>query len=236
MDKKETKLAEGLLGYSSMFIKSLPINKQEFISSLSAIKDEMFSVVMIGKGEWNKSRAVNVSKTMSDDMWTFVLKGLEREIQKSQAEEQMKNILLGKIREKYPNTDVYIRELVCWYKNSYGIKVYIFGFPYLFEFEGTLIELADELCAIIKWDEEKEVACPFCKHSKPKHSWYETPNCVCGADIVIENSRPNDLHDIMKEVGGIRIIPKNENKEDWAIWFLNKEANEKFDKIIEKEK
>lgn len=124
----------------------------------------------------------------------------------------------------YFNDNIYVEliEFVLYNINLFGIKIRIYEDMYLFEYNGTIDELIEDLDKNVKMKDDDFGECPFCKNRKRYIDWYECDICdSCGSYIIKEVAKPNNLLYLMKEYNGKEIITK-ENKY-FKIWFISKE-------------
>ncbi|MCK9415477.1 hypothetical protein M0Q97_02315 [Candidatus Dojkabacteria bacterium] len=133
----------------------------------------------------------------------------------------------------YFNDNIYVEliEFVLYNINLFGIKIRIYENTYLFEYNGTIDDLLENLDEKVEEKKRDFGKCPFCENEKLYIDWYKCDICDnCGSNVIRENSKPNNLLYLIKECGGKEIIT-NENK-DFKIWFIPKE-NEHILKELE---
>ena len=143
-------------------------------------------------------------------------------------EEKIIKALTESLAKSYPDEFFVIDSLAIYDKNLYGIKIYINEKGFLFDFDGSIKELTKYLGDMIEESSGNILECPFCKKSMQKFLWSEIDKCECGATIIHEKVRPNDLKFRIKEAGGIQAIAELDDENDWGIWFLNEESEKKL--------
>lgn len=121
--------------------------------------------------------------------------------------------------------DIMLIDFAVYSKNYFGIKVQVLDNVYLFDFDGTVNELAKELIYDYKTLSKHKIYCPYCKEEIKTHE-YET-SCKCGINIMYEISKPNEISYFVEEAGGKEEIKQN----GWKVWFLDDEAMKKFEYI-----
>ena len=230
--KKEKEEIKILVQATEKFIKELPVNKDDLIGKIKNFNHHYGAFVGSKLVHYEKSDFVKIINSMTPELWKYYLQITEKSIQQNLGEVQLQQIITSKVLEKYPNSNFYIPDFCVYGKDCYGIKFYMYGKGGMFEYDGTINKLAKYLCNIAREEEENIVKCPFCSKCMQKAEWNGVSECDCGAAVVHEVSRPSDLPFIMDYIGGVRIIPKNEDEGDWGIWFLDETSEEIFNKIV----
>lgn len=146
---------------------------------------------------------------------------------------QLKNIENAnykKLHDLTKNYDIDIDELCLYNKNSYGIKVYICGSGYLFDYDGTIEKLAKYLITEHDKLANIQIQCRCCNTKITVYSMKD--RCKCGAYIINEVTQPNDLTAIMNHLD----ISSYEKESGWKFWIVNDTELNKIKYIKENKK
>jgi hypothetical protein len=155
----------------------------------------------------------------------------------------------------HPGVDSEVIDLVQFSKKFWGIKVRVGANTYMFEFDGSLEELEQELLSLRREQESDIVTCPFCG---AKYIWaFAMPylsQCSCGVNIVYETARDTgtgyspELERLWVEgCSALGLLPPPNRRRlhidnyfenvkhvgkgttDWRIWFVKKPWKLKID-------
>ena len=230
MNKKEKHKLNDLVTCIMSYIQKVPTTKELLIEQINQSTFNTNITIMTNNefAEWNKIKVIDLLNELDENKWNYVLRNLKQENKQKNKEIELQEQLLDKLLTLYPNADIDLIEFCMYYKNCYGIKIHINEKSYLFEFDGTLDELVKEIELLIEESETNLIECPFCHIKYSKYEWLKLGNCKCGTLLVFENYRPNNLEIIMKDINAIKVIATNEDETDWAVWFLDKYAQDKY--------
>lgn len=153
------------------------------------------------------------------------------------------------ISKKYKYDDYDISGFVKYDKNYYGIKLYTTDGGYLFDFQGTLNELVDNIVSILDKTNRNFITCPFCSHKTLQKEAILKNECECGVLILQEVSHSDETKSdrlLMLSLGAK--VPSEQTGEDYLFFYMkpddhkymmsvNKEEffETKVDEILEKE-
>ena len=210
----------------------VPVDREDLLQLIEQSSSEAQTFFGEFKSMWNKKRIRIEVKKMSDAAIRFLVTKLKAAANIKNKEERLSTQLTDILTKKFPEEDIDLDEFVLWDKNNYGIKIYMCGEAYLFDFEGTINELAEGLIEEIEAHLDDKVACPYCEYEQPRHHWKirskhpQDPrrgdDCPCGAITFRERSKPSDIRKQMKELGAIEA---KSSDDEWSLWFY-KEGTE----------
>jgi hypothetical protein len=173
---------------------------------------------------WNRGRVLTELKILSEDGWREFLARWRRQQAQHAREQAVADELLAALQERFPDEDFFIDELVRYGKKDLGIKIYMCGGAYLFEYHGTVNELVADLAREVTARQQDVVSCPFCRATKPRHHWYDQEECLCGARIIRETSRTysggkwhSPLADQMRHEKGV--VSVGRGMTNYKMWF-----------------
>jgi hypothetical protein len=194
-------------------------------------------------------KVLEVVREASDVTVSEIVEKVNRKVSKMEMEDELARQLEERLnRGAPPSLDVEVIELVQFTKNFWGIKVRVGANTYLFDFEGTLDELAEALLELRREQEEDIVTCPFCGARYVRAFVMEyLKECSCGARIVYETAKDAatgyspELEGLWRDGCSALGIPLPENRErlhiddffenvkyvgkgatGWRMWFVKK--------------
>jgi len=200
-------------------------------------------------GELTIEKVMEAVREASDAAVGEIVEKVNRKVSKMEMEDDLARQLEERLnRNAPPSLDVEVIELLQFTKNFWGIKVRVGANTYLFDFEGTLDELAETLLKLRREQEEDIVACPFCGARYVRAFVMEyLKECSCGARIVYETAKDAatgyspELEELWREGCSALGIPLPENRErlridgffenvkyvgkgttGWRMWFVKK--------------
>jgi hypothetical protein len=224
MNKQERKTVEKLLSCLDGRITGIPASKQELLDELA--KSSSFNVCFHdSQMTWDKHRVMTEIKLLSDPCWQGLLTRLQEQFQRRAREDQLAEELIGKLEARFPDEDFDLAELVRYDRRCYGIKIYMCGQGYLFDYDGTIEQLTAELIREVEDRLKETVRCPFCGAEKPRHHWYDVTECLCGAKVVRETSKRyvgrgkyvSELAQAMRKNRNAVSVGKGST--NWEMWF-----------------
>jgi len=231
-------------------------NREDILSALKELRARSAIVptyvYMDSSGQVRKftvEKVMEVVREASDVTVSEIVKEVNRKVARIEVEDNMARLLEERLnKDAPPGLDVKVIELVQFARNFWGIKVRVGANTYLFDFEGTLDELAETLLELRREQEEDIVTCPFCgaRYVRTFIMKY-LKACSCGARIVYETAKDAatgyspELEEMWQEgcsALGIQ-LPKNRERlriddffenvkyigkgsTDWRMWFVKK--------------
>jgi hypothetical protein len=231
-------------------------SREDILSALEELRARFaFALTYIYTDAGGQLRAFTIEKVLevvreaSDVTVSEIVEKVNRKVSKMEMEDELARQLEERLnRGAPPSLDVEVIELVQFTKNFWGIKVRVGANTYLFDFEGTLDELAEALLELRREQEEDIVTCPFCGARYVRAFVMEyLKECSCGARIVYETAKDAatgyspELEGLWRDGCSALGIPLPENRErlhiddffenvkyvgkgatGWRMWFVKK--------------
>ncbi|HDL14566.1 MAG TPA: hypothetical protein ENH28_00155 [Euryarchaeota archaeon] len=143
-------------------------------------------------GEIDAIKAKEIYASLNERDKQEILKKVNKEIYKNIGGYNAGDAIEDRLDKygKSKDIEVEIVDFVEYNKNSIGIKVYIGGNMYLFNFDGNIEELEEYLKELVDVEASDKIKCPFCgtEYVRSALTRY-VEQCVCGAVVVTERAR-----------------------------------------------
>lgn len=198
-----------------------PKSIQQVVDLLKSKDDKIY--VDEKNKRWTGFKLAREIKSLSESDSKKLLAKIDREVANRRNDEEISNIILSKVKSKYPEERVEILEFVGLGRNNYGLDAVICDHRYMLNFRGNTNELIKEINSIINKHVNDKAKCPFCAAVKPRHRWEE--RCECGAFILYEVVKPNSL---LFTTTLAEAVPAGKSVSGFRMWFLDEESAEKF--------
>lgn len=228
-------------------------SREELLSALEELKKSRVGMVL-EYWDGGRFRGVGVEEVVkfiseaSDATVKEVLERVNKKVKKEEYEWEVARQLEERLnKDAPPGLEIEIHDLTQLMKDYWGIKVTVGANTYLFEFEGSIDELAKALLELRKEQEKDYVTCPFCgaKYLRAFAMEY-LKECSCGARVVVETARDctglsPELESLWEEGCSALGIPLPENwyrihiddffanvkyagkgTTSWRMWFVKK--------------
>jgi hypothetical protein len=223
MTKPERKIVEKLLTCLDGQITQVPASKQELLDELA--KSPFFAHVAFHNSQmvWDKKRVMTEIKLLSEPCWQSLLMRLAEELRRAARERELEDELTAELEARFPHEEFELRELVRYDRRNYGIKIYMCGQTYLFEYNGTIKQLAAALIEEVEDRLNEKVKCPYCGTEKPRHHWYGETQCPCGATVHKETRKTYSggkyISTLAEEMRQRKAISVGQGSTNWEMWF-----------------
>ncbi len=233
MDKKINKLLDFLSRsiYQNLYLKE-DISDIDYLIKLIEERKNWTRVNFI-ETEFDKERILNELNKINDESKNVLIKKINKLVAEYNKELILHDKLVSLIDAKYEDGDYDIADFVVYSKNNFGIKFYSPNGGYLFDFEGSLEELADELIGILEESNKDFIDCPFCGNRELRKNLEST--CKgCGVDIVHEVSHSSDTkkHRLLLIESGAK-TPVQSQVDDYLFFFIKSEDYEKYQSNVQ---
>lgn len=148
--RKERRIIENILSFVDEFVDFIPKDKKELIETIKkSVNHNMYFVH--DNQFWDKCHVINKINNLTEDGWFLFLKQLNCQIMQNKREQKIALRIETELKNKFPDEDIEVRELVEYGNNEFGIKIYMCGSAYLLEYTGTVEKFIDDLSSEINY-------------------------------------------------------------------------------------
>lgn len=223
MNKRDRKTVERLLSCLDGRITQVPAGKPELLDELA--QSPPFNICFSDSGMmWDKQRVMTEIKLLSDPCWQGFVTRLQEQFRQRAREDELADELVGKLEARFPDEDFDLVELVRYDRSSFGIKIYLCGQTYLFDYNGTIGQLTADLIREVEDRLKETVKCPYCGAEKPRHHWYDQSECLCGAMVHRETHKRylggnKYFSELAEEMRQRKAISVGKGTTNWEMWF-----------------
>jgi hypothetical protein len=170
-------------------------SREDLLSALEELKKSEVSMV-IEHWDGGRFREVGVKEVAkfiseaSDETVKEVLERVNKKVKKEEYEWKVAKQLEERLnKDAPPGLEIEIHDLTQLMKGYWGIKVTVGANTHLFEFEGSIDELAEVLLELRKEQEKDYVMCPFCRAKYLRaFAMKYLKECSCSARVVVETA------------------------------------------------